>query len=318
MGAARPSRRLSFAQCDRLRAGLDPGAAPGQPGDHAGAGEGQRWRTHPDRRRRRAWIRAMSCCSNGRRVPSPRRPTCSDPSRCWGESRRSMHASRAHGQPPQNFERLTWDFEARSASGRIGAHGATAWGSMQAKTEALCARRRSHRASGLRHSARDRIASASSIATCGLPICMIDGERPRSSISTTAASAGISMIVRRRSPSSSIGPMCPALIDAWVSGYRQVAPLSAGGRGRDPDLRHVPAAAAGRLDRLACRNRSRASRWAFPIRRIPSDCPKNTWRDLARLRPVLPSPITSARNSSCEPSRRCRVFCRSQAAVSNC
>ena len=52
-------------------------------------------------------------------------------------------------------------------------------------------------------------------------------------------------------------PQVPELIDAWVRGYRSVAPLARGGRGGDPDVRHAAAAAAGRLDRVAQRDRAR-------------------------------------------------------------
>ena len=52
-------------------------------------------------------------------------------------------------------------------------------------------------------------------------------------------------------------PQVPELVDAWVRGYRSRGAAGAGGRGRDPDLRHAAPAAAGRLDRVAQRDRAR-------------------------------------------------------------
>ena len=45
-------------------------------------------------------------------------------------------------------------------------------------------------------------------------------------------------------------PEVPALVDSWLEGYQQ-AGLLRRGPGRDLDVHHVPAAAAGRVDRLA-------------------------------------------------------------------
>ena len=46
-------------------------------------------------------------------------------------------------------------------------------------------------------------------------------------------------------------PGVPALVDSWLEGYRKAGTAVRRGPGGDLDVHHVPAAAAGRLDRLA-------------------------------------------------------------------
>ena len=53
-------------------------------------------------------------------------------------------------------------------------------------------------------------------------------------------------------------PHVPELMSAWVKGYRKVHDAPRRGRGGDPDLRHAPPHAPGRLDRLALGDRPRA------------------------------------------------------------
>ena len=131
LGAARPSRRLSFARGDRLRARLARRPAADGRRDHAGPGQGQGRRADPD-----GW---------------PSRDRASAPCRSvrLGDRRRARHrrrsagavrdAGRGHGahaypcpawQRPSWFTRHSWDFETSlGESARIGAAGATAWAS---------------------------------------------------------------------------------------------------------------------------------------------------------------------------------------------
>ena len=46
-------------------------------------------------------------------------------------------------------------------------------------------------------------------------------------------------------------PQVPGLVEAWLRGYRRAGAAVRRGRGGDLDVHHVPAAAAGRVDRLA-------------------------------------------------------------------
>ena len=55
-------------------------------------------------------------------------------------------------------------------------------------------------------------------------------------------------------------PQVPELKDAWVDGYRSLAPLGRRRRGRAGHVRDAAAAVAGGLDRLASRVRDRGGR----------------------------------------------------------
>ena len=148
---------------------------------------------------------------------------------------------------------------------RIGARGAMAWGSMRKRWS--CFRAPSISSSGglqhfgkgaeplrprpLRHAARQS-----------------DDRRrvqPRSSISTIAASPGISMTARPRCPSSNIGPDVPALVDAWVKGYRKVLALAGRGCRGDSDLHHVSPDGCSSPGSARMRRPISPSRWGFPI-----------------------------------------------------
>ncbi len=60
-------------------------------------------------------------------------------------------------------------------------------------------------------------------------------------------------------------PEVPGLVDSWLTGYRPDRPADRGGRSRDLDVHHVPAAAPARVDRLAPgrRHRRRARRRVY-------------------------------------------------------
>ena len=235
-------------RCAGRRGDARRSRSPGRDGELIQAMAHPRWRG-----------RGTSCCSTGRPASSRASATT------WsGRSRRSARSRRActrHARAlarPPGFARLTWDFE--TSLGDDGAalgplarrHGRRRREGGAVRPDGRADRRRLARYGkgpdrfGLIHCDL-RLAN---LLIDGGTVKVIDFDDCGFGWFMYDAATPVSFYEHE--------PQVPELIDAWVRGYRSVRAAAPGGRGRDPDLRHAAPAAAGRLDRLARRDRARA------------------------------------------------------------
>ncbi len=169
-----------------------------------------------------------------------------------------MHAHARGWKRPEGFTRLTWDFE--TSLGEAAPH----WGrwrdgmGMDAATEALFGR--TVAAIGRRLARYGKGPERFGLIHCDLRLAnlLIDGETVKV---IDFDDSGFGWFMYDAATPVSFyehEPQVPGLIDAWVRGYRSVAPLAAEDEEEIPTFVMLRRLLARGLDRLARRDRTRA------------------------------------------------------------
>ena len=214
--------------------------------------------------RRQSRRTATACGSSSCRAPSrPDRTAAPRPPAHFtelGEITARMHAHARAWDRPAWFTRFRWDDDAafgpRPRWGRwqdgVGVGPAEA--EILGRLERGCG-------SGWRRSGAARSRSGWSTPIPGWRTCWSMTGRRRSSTSTTRGSAGTCTTLAPRSASSRTTPPCPTWSPPGWTATGAGGAAARRGRRRDMDVHPVPAAAAGRLDRLAPGRGRRRGAW---------------------------------------------------------